>query len=128
MRAANGIITILDLIESQVPPKDARVSRAGEYQGKTNADPRDTPFQREQDAWQKSYWEAVGVAIANRVEELKLANRKLNALTLNHYISLGEAACAEHVKQRAARRLALGLNRQDLDPKHPDDLMSIYEA
>lgn len=109
-------------------PHAPRVSHTGQYQVQKEFDPTDTRYQREQDEWQAAYWEAIGVAVANRVEELKLANRKMNSLKLHHYISLGEAACAEHIKQRAARRAALGLNRQDLDPKYPDDLLTIYDA
>jgi hypothetical protein len=75
-------------------------------------------YQSEQDAWQAMLVRAVGIAIANYVDQAGLQRRRLDELTVQQYEAMGVAACAEYIRQRRARRESLDSSPQ---PTLPED-------
>jgi hypothetical protein len=75
--------------------------------------PSPSEYQKRQDAWQAEMVRAVGIAIANYVDQAGLQRQRLDALTIEQYEAIGVAACTEYVRQREMERLNSSLPRQE---------------
>jgi len=64
----------------------------------------DTPYQQEQDAWQRQLEKGVALALGQSLIERKLLTRRCNDLTLDDLIGIGVDACAEYARLRELRR------------------------
>jgi hypothetical protein len=65
--------------------------------------PRDTPYQREQEAWQRQMEKAVGLALGQSLIDRKLLNHRIRDLELDELIAIGIDTCHEYARQRESR-------------------------
>lgn len=75
-------------------------------------DPRDSLYQKEQDAWQRELEREVALAIGRYLIKARLLKRRVETLSDHDLVAIGAAACAEYSEQRERKRLAQELDRQ----------------
>ena len=63
-----------------------------------------SPFQREQDEWQRQMWDAVAMAIGQWLTDSQInLNRPIRSLTRNELLGIGSAAIGMYNDLRAER-------------------------
>lgn len=83
--------------------------------------PADTPYQREQDAWQRQLWRECGLAIGRWLEQRGRLDQPIAVLQLRELEGMAWACVARYGDIREARRAELNLAPHG-DPLKPDPL------
>ena len=84
-------------------------------------DPADTPYQTEQDAWQRQLWRECGLAIGRWLEQRGRLDQPIAALQLRELEGMAWACIARYTDLREARHIELSLAPHG-DPLKPDPL------
>lgn len=68
--------------------------------------PRDSEYQKQQDAWQRYVSLQVAIAIASYCEQARIKTRRIETLKIDDFEAIGQAACAAYVDARIQWGLA----------------------
>jgi hypothetical protein len=87
----------------------------------TPAHPRDTPYQRAQDEWQRNLWRECGLALGRYLEQRGHLEHPIARLRLDELEGMALAVVARYLDIREAKRRELGI-ALCVDPLKPDPM------